>query len=353
MTDRLPRILDHLAPLVAADTRNPPRAITPDHPLLIAIRAALPSFEIDVTDHGEGSLVIDARRGEPSVLFNVHMDTVPTAEGWSRDPHDLHRGETRATGLGACDIKGAAAVLMTLAEDTDAPMRLVLTTDEEAGQSTCIRRFLESPPGVSLAVVAEPTEARAVTRHRGIVSARTVFGGESGHASQGGRSAVHQAARWIADASSGDLAAETRLNFGRIEGGVKPNMVAASCEVLYGFRPRPGEDAQATLRAIQGRAKDAEHHPRFVGPAMPSDADGRSAKAQGRASEAVETYGLAPGPQVDFWTEASLFSEAGIPALVLGPGDIAQAHTADEWVAYETLLATFDAYERIALAEGP
>ena len=347
MTDRLPRILDHLAPLVAADTRNPPRAITPDHPLVAAVRAMLPGFEVDVRDLGRGSLILDCRRGAPDVLFNVHLDTVPAAEGWSRDPHELLRGEDRAAGLGACDIKGAAAVLAALAETTDTPMRLVLTTDEEAGESSCVRTFLEDLPDVSLAVVAEPTNAEAVTRHRGIVSARAVFGGQSGHASQaGGRSAVHEAARWVADCASGDLAAETRLNFGRIEGGVKPNMVAASCEVLYGFRPRPGEDADMVLREIRGRAKSAEHTDRFKGPALPAGT-ARAVAAQKRASEIVQRLGLRTGAPVDFWTEASLFAEAGLPACVLGPGDIAQAHTADEWVSYDSLLATYDAYERI------
>ena len=346
MTDRLTRILDHLAPLVAADTRNPPRAITPDHPLIVAIRDSLPGFTIDVTDHGEGSLVIDAHRGAPDVLFNVHMDTVPAADGWTRDPHVLHRGETRATGLGACDTKGAAAVLFVLAAETDAPMRLVLTTDEEAGQATCVRRFVETPPDVSLAVIAEPTDARAVTQHRGVCSATARFSGTSGHASQGGRSAVHAAARWIADCEADDLAAETRLNFGRIKGGVKPNMVAASCDVMFGFRTPPGADHEDILRAVRGRAPEAEHATRFVGPGLPIATDVARA-AQDEAERHVRRFDLTPGDPVDFWTEASLFAEAGVPSVVLGAGDIAQAHTADEWVAYDSLLLLYDAYERI------
>ena len=347
MTDRLTRILDHLAPLVAADTRNPPRKIDGDHALVRAVREALPDgFDLDVSDLGGGSVILDARRGEPDVLFNVHMDTVPAADGWSREPHTLHRAEDRAYGLGTCDTKGAAAVLLTLAEDTDAPMRLVLTTDEEAGQATCVRTFLETLADVRLAVIAEPTDARAVTRHRGVCSATARFAGRSGHASQGGVSAVHQAARWIADCMADDLAAETRLNFGRIEGGVKPNMVAAACEVMFGFRTPPGEDHDDILRAVRGRAPEAEHATRFVGPGLPVGTDA-ARDAQDRAEAEARRLNLVTGDPVDFWTEASLFAAAEVPAVVLGAGNIAQAHAVDEWVSYDSLSRLYDAYERI------
>ena len=348
MTDRLTTILGHLAPLVAADSRNPPREIAADGPLVAAIRDGLPGFDIAVTDIGGGSVIIDAQRGRPDVLFNVHMDTVPAAQGWTRDPHDLLRADDRCVGLGACDIKGAAAVLMTLAGETDAAMRLVLTTDEEAGQSWCVRHFLETPPDVAFAVVAEPTEARAVTRHRGLVSAQAVFAGTSAHASEAATSsATHDAARWIGACLDTGVGQSNRLNFGRIEGGVKPNMVAASCEVLFGFRAEPGVDHEAVLAELRGHAPDAEHTTRFTGPALPSDMDGRAAAAQARAAEAIARYGLTPGEPVAFWTEASLFAASGVPVTVLGPGSIAQAHTADEWVGYDSLLATYDAYERI------
>jgi acetylornithine deacetylase len=225
-------------------------------------------------------------------------------------------------------------------------MRLVLTTDEEAGQSTCVRSFLETPLSADLAVIAEPTEGRAVTQHRGIVSGTARFGGESGHASQGpGRSAVHAAVRWMAKCLDSDTAAEVRLNFGRIEGGVKPNMVAASAEVLYGFRPRPGLDHAPVLKELRGHAPFADHADRFIGPALPSSDEAKA--AQKRAREAAEVRGLTLGDPVEFWTEASLFAAAGVPAMVLGPGHIGQAHAADEWVAYDSLLATYDAYARI------
>ncbi len=316
---------------------------------MAACRAGLPGFDINVTDYGDGSLVIDAKRGNPRVLFNVHMDTVPVAEGWSRNAHELLVTEDKAIGLGACDIKGAAAVLFAVAAATDAPMHLVLSTDEEAGQSTCIRRYLENPPDVDLAVVAEPTSVKPILQHRGIVSNRLTFVGASAHSSETGtKSAVHDAARWTVAVLDHPNAAPNRLNVGRVEGGVKPNMVAASAEILFGFRHAPGTDHNALLADFDALLPEgAERHPRFVGPALPSDSDGKAATAQTGAARMIETFGFEPGDPVDFWTEASLFAAAGVSATVMGPGHIAQAHTADEWVALSDLAAAFTAYERI------
>ncbi|WOI53060.1 acetylornithine deacetylase [Parvularcula sp. LCG005] len=344
-------ILDHLKALVAVDTQNPPRAVTADGPLVQTVRDRLPGFDIKVHDYGGGSIVIEAIRGDAPVLFNVHLDTVPVAEGWQSDPHTLKVTNGRVYGLGACDIKGAAACLFALASRTTAPMHLVLSTDEESGQSACIRRYLEVPPPVRQAIIAEPTSVRAVTEHRGILSAKMAFTGTSGHSSgEKAKSAVHDAARWITAVLDHPEAAKNRLNVGRIEGGVKPNMIAASAELLFGFRALPGTDHLALLEAFDSAASDivdAERMIRFVGPALPDDVDGPAGFAQAQATQWLDEVGLEKGEAVNFWTEAALFAAAGVPAIVLGPGDIAQAHTANEWVTIEQLELAYSAYERI------
>ena len=85
--------------------------------------------------------------------------------------------------------------------------------------------------------------------------------------------------------------------------------------------------------------------PRFKGPALPESAD--AAARQASLENWTRTKSLATAAPVDFWTEASLFAAAGVPALILGPGDIAQAHSADEWVSYEDLTTAYDAFHRI------
>ena len=124
-----------------------------------------------------------AVRGAPRTVFNFHLDTVPVAEGWSRDPLTLAIDRERATGLGACDIKGALAAMLAAASHTQADLAILVTSDEEAGNSCCVREFLAQEPAFDSAIVAEPTRCRAVLSHRGILSGSAVFTGITGHAS--------------------------------------------------------------------------------------------------------------------------------------------------------------------------
>ncbi|MEO1658447.1 MAG: acetylornithine deacetylase [Pseudomonadota bacterium] len=353
MSAALESILVALEPLIAVDTQNPPRDIDANGDLVRVVREALPDFEISVRDLDEGRLIIDAKRGSTPIVFNVHMDTVPAAPGWSTDPHTLTRVSDRAFGLGTCDTTGAAAVLIALAQATDLPFHLILTTDEEAGTSHCIRTLLADGFKADLAVVAEPTDATARLEHRGLVSAKAAFVGESAHASEARRpSAVHSAAQFIASALTDDAAEHNRLNFGRIEGGVKANMVAAEAEVLFGFRAAPGTDHRSFLDSVTAKAGGGTVTERFVGPALPSDDDGLAANAQREAKAWVERLGIPLGAPVDFWTEASLFAAAGIPTMVLGAGSITQAHNVDEFVTYDQLTTLYDLYHKIASYHG-
>ena len=110
-------VLRHLEALVAFDTRNPPRHIGTAG-IFDYLRANLPGFRCTVTDHGEGAVSLLAVRGAPTRVFNVHLDTVPSSPAWSADPLKLRVAGDRAIGLGACDIKGAAAGLVTAANRT-------------------------------------------------------------------------------------------------------------------------------------------------------------------------------------------------------------------------------------------
>ncbi len=350
-------VLAHLEALVGFDTRNPPRAIRADDGLVAYLAGHLPGFEIAIDDHGDGCVALYAVRGNPDLMFNFHVDTVPAAPGWTRDPLQLAVDGQRATGLGACDIKGAAACMLAAVERTDGPVALLFTSDEEAGSSRCIREFLAGGPRHDRVVVAEPTGCRAVLEHRGIVSARGTFAGETGHASGAGArrgSAIHRAAQWVVDAQVivGTLDNESRgplrglpFNVGRIEGGHKPNMIAAHCELAFGFRPLPGQDVDGLMsRFASTLPAGASFEVVFEGPSLADDDDGR-----GRAL--ADRLGARTGPPVSFWTEASLFSAAGAAAIVIGPGDIDQAHTADEWVALAQLDTMADFYRRV-LSDG-
>lgn len=343
-------VLQHLEALVSFDTRNPPRAIAPAGGIFDYIRAQLPGFDVDVVDHGSGAVSLFAARGNPQLLFNVHLDTVPDSPAWTADPLTLRVTEDRAIGLGACDIKGAAAALIAAANVTSGDAAFLFSSDEEANDPRCIAGFLARDHGFREVLVAEPTRCKAVLAHRGIASVQLKFRGQAGHASGANAmaaSALHQAMRWGADALAlvegeahqrfGGLTG-LRFNIGRVEGGIKANVIAPSAEVRFGFRPLPSQDIDGLHARFRALAPEsADYVDTFRGPSLPG---GDVAQAESRrlaARDLADALDLPIGNAVDFWTEASLFSQAGLTAIVFGPGDIAQAHTADEWVGLQQL----------------
>ncbi|WP_329740932.1 acetylornithine deacetylase [Dyella sp. A6] len=350
MNPLLQSTLEHLEALVGFDTRNPPREIGTGG-IFDYIRAQLPDFDVMVTDYGAGAVTLHAVRGEPKRLFNVHLDTVPDSPHWSAAPHTLRVTSDRAIGLGACDIKGAAAALLAVAKITDGPLALLFSTDEEANDPRCIAGFLKDRPAYDAVIVAEPTKGEAVLAHRGIQSVLMHFAGHAGHASgeqTPSDSALHQAVRWgnaaldFVDAQAherfGGLTG-LRFNIGRVEGGIKANMIAPTAEVRFGFRPLPTMHPDGLLERFRTLVEPApaEFAETFRGPSLPA---GDTATAEARrlaARDLADELEIPVGNAVDFWTEAALFSAAGYIAFVYGPGDIAQAHTADEWVALDQL----------------
>jgi acetylornithine deacetylase len=347
----LDTILRHLEALVGFDTRNPPRDIGTGG-IFDYLRAQLPGFRIEVTDHGAGAVSMLAVRGTPTRLYNVHLDTVPSSPHWSADPHALRVTGDRAIGLGACDIKGAAACLVAAAARTQGDAAFLFSTDEEANDARCIAAFLAREHGFREAIIAEPTRGEAVLAHRGIASVLMKFKGAAGHASGANAmetSALHQTVRWgaraldyvqqQAHARFGGLTG-LRFNLGRVEGGIKANMIAPAAEVRFGFRPLPSQDIDALHAQFRGFAAPealSHYEETFRGPSLPAGDVAMAEERRLAARDLADALHLPIGNAVDFWTEASLFSQAGLTAIVFGPGDIAQAHTADEWVALEQL----------------
>lgn len=360
MTDLLESTLGHLHELVSFDTRNPPRAIDTGG-IFDYLRAHLPGFDIEVTDHGAGAVSLHAVRGTPRYLFNVHLDTVPDSPAWSADPHAMRRLDDRVVGLGVCDIKGAAAALVAAANAGTGDAAFLFTTDEEANDPRGVAAFLARGIPYEAVVVAEPTMGEAVLAHRGISSVLMRFKGTAGHASAAldpSASALHQAIRWgaraldhvqsLAHARFGGLTG-LRFNIGRVEGGIKANVIAPAAELRFNFRPLPSMDVDGLLATFAGFAEPSVEHfeETFRGPSLPGGDIARAEDRRLAARDVADALQLPIGNAVDFWTEASLFSAGGYTAFVYGPGDIAQAHTADEFVTLEQLQRYAASVDRI------
>lgn len=339
-------ILDILADLVACDTQNPPRQIEAQglvHRCLV--QRLDPSFDLTIHDYGKGRINWLAVRGNPKRLFNVHLDTVPAGAGWKRPALSLTQESGRAYGRGVCDIKGAAAALIGAANQAD-DVAILFSTDEEGAESCCIKEFCASGEAQRFEsfVVAEPTECRPVVGHRGYLSVSGEFSGISGHTSQADllkESANHKAAVWIANALNRVEEFETQqlqgdsacFNVGRIDGGIKNNVVSERCRVTWSARVPAGYTNEALLQTLEiTNTPNTTWKTTFNGPPLPENSLQRQA-----AVKWCQDLGWEPVPDVSFWTEAALFAAMGKPTLVLGPGHISQAHTADEWVEIEQL----------------
>ena len=353
MSADLELILKHLNALIACDTSNPPRKI--EESGLIKYLHSLDFIEPIVTDLGEGSFNIFLTKGSPNYLVNIHLDTVPAGDGWVSDPLNLVIKNERAIGLGACDIKGAAACLLTLVEQGLKDYAILFSTDEEAGHSTCIKEYLKTKPIFKGVIVAEPTQNMAVTCHRGILTATQEFFCQAGHSSEQralNDNAIHKLTRWSDSAlkvaesynqtSFKDLTG-VAFNLGLIEGGIKPNIIADYAKIKFGMRPLPGQSFDDLLKEFN--VESIEYHskftPGFIAPALP--ASGNIADLE----SFVDELGLDLSPPVNFWTEASLFNEAGFRAVVFGPGNIADAHQPNESVSIDELIQALADFKKI------
>ncbi|MCB9563204.1 MAG: M20/M25/M40 family metallo-hydrolase [Kofleriaceae bacterium] len=294
-----------------------------------------------------------ARWGTPTLLLNVHVDTVPANTGWTRDPWAATVEDGRVWGLGACDTKGAiAAILCALDRAPARDLAVLFSGDEERG-TAAVHAFLASPAagGLRHAIVCEPTSRRAGLRHRGVLAHAATIRGRGGHSSRADDMpapivtmarlavALDQLGRDHRGRGPADMPGLC-MNVASIEGGVAFNVVPDAATLSWSVRPAPGFDRAAWDRQVAALAAS-------IDPAITIEtrldhapfACGDEAWARRILDGAVDDFvGL------DFWTEAALLQAAGIDAVVVGPGDIGQAHAPDESVSIADLRWAADGF---------
>jgi len=319
------------------------------------------------------------------VLFSVHQDTVPGA-GMTIPPWTPRIHENRLYGRGACDVKGGMAAMLAaiarLHQERPAAMPTIVlacTVNEEFGftGAAALPRLWE--PGVSkllprrpdAAVVAEPTSLQVVVAHKGVVRWRCHARGRAAHSAQpeAGENAIYRMARAlvaieryqkevVGPLGFHPLCGGATLSVGTIVGGVSVNTVPDRCTIeidrrLAG-REEPGV-AQSHLIEYLQRECDAaawlEHEPPLMS-GLPLDNDANGPLAERLASAACEVAGQSRQVGVPYATDAAVLAAAGIPAVVFGPGSIAQAHTADEWIDLDEVHQAAEIYYRFAATYG-
>ena len=288
------------------------------------------------------------------LLLAPHLDTVNAVSEKQFVPR-FARG--RIHGRGACDAKGSVAAMFAalnrLARQGRRPAATEIVfaglIDEENAQAGS-RALADGGCRADLAIVGEPTRLQIVTAHKGSLWLRLETRGKAAHGScpHLGKNAVHEMARIVDLLESGyarqlrrrhPLLGTPTINIGFIQGGTQPNIVPASCVAGADRRTLPGETEPSVraemnawlrrhgLRAALTSDKSAHCPPLETDPRLPL------------VQQFLQTARQKRPAGVDYFCDASILAQGGIPSIVFGPGDIAQAHAADEWIAQKSLEA--------------
>lgn len=293
-------------------------------------------------------------RPKQRILLAPHMDTVGVTDASKFKPRKVN---DRLYGRGACDTKGSIAAMFGMLLDiaTNGPrpketeIAFVGLVDEENDQ-TGSRKFGKSKKRFDLAIVGEPTRNKLVTAHKGDYWLRLETAGKAAHGSRPelGVNAVHrmaQAVTLIEEKYSRSLKKKRHallgnpsVNTGFIAGGRQPNIVPDRCEILIDRRTLPGENEKIiraelnSLFAVKGLDVQVSNQKAFPCAALETDPDLPLVR------QLMKTLRQKTPLGVDFFCDASnLFHFGAIPSVVFGPGDIAQAHTEDEWISIKSL----------------
>jgi len=355
-------LFTRLAEWVSFDTQNPSGHERPMVDALARQLTELGARTVEIVDVGAHAMVY-ARfgAGPPRLLLNVHIDTVPANTGYTSSPHTLVRRDGRLVGLGAADTKGAiAAILEALAVTQTAGQSptgvAILFSGDEERRGTCIRHFLANPTltaGLECAIVCEPTGCAVGWRHRGIGAAEMTATSPGGHSSRADVLPNPIAILARAAVALDDLGRRYRgtgpagfegicLNVASLDGGLAFNIVPTRATLRVSLRPAPGADLPALLAECEAAARAATA-PDQVTWSVANE----NPPFQTRDLPAFATWlgnRVAQPLDLAFWTEAALLSEAGIDAVVFGPGFIEQAHAADEYVDEAQLETAFQAF---------
>jgi len=370
MSPSLATAKELLARLVAFDTTS----FRTNIPLVEFVEAYLAghgvaSRRVPTADGHKASLfatIGPADRG--GIALSGHTDVVPVAgQRWDSDPFTLVERDGRLYGRGTCDMKGYIACCLAIvpglaARKLKVPFHLALSYDEEVG-CTGVRPMIaelgRSLPRPRYVFVGEPTGMAVVDAHKGPTRWRVDLTGRAAHSSMPhyGVNAVAYASRMIGELlrMEEELRAGphiprfdppwTTLQVTQIEGGTASNVVPAPCWFGWETRALPGFDpmtldrrlrafAEATcLSHMRRLAPEADIRIRITNsvPAYAADAGSDIVPLALKLAGQSETYA------VSYCTEAGLFQTGGAPAIVCGPGDIAQAHTENEFIRIDEL----------------
>jgi acetylornithine deacetylase len=311
----------------------------------------------------------ETRRG--GVVLSGHTDVVPVdGQNWTVDPFALVERDGRLYGRGASDMKGFLAIALALVPELvgrglERPLHLALSYDEEVGclgVGRMIEDLVQAGIRPESCIVGEPTLMKPVIAHKGKKSYRCTVHGFACHSAYApqGVNALEYAAEAVAFLKAmarrkrtegpfdhGFDVPHSTVHTGVFQGGTALNIVPHEAGFVFEFRHLPGDDPDAMLAEFRQHVEERllpemrgvwadsriEIETLSVLPALDTGPE-RAVVGLAQELSGIDDFG-----KVSFGTEASQFQAGGIPTVVCGPGSIAQAHKADEFVAVDQVVA--------------
>jgi acetylornithine deacetylase len=315
----------------------------------------------------------------PGIVLSAHTDVVPVeGQAWSSPPFTASRIDDRLIGRGSTDMKGFIARVLAnvdrFAQGASAtPVHLAFSYDEELGclgAPDLVSAIVALPARPAMCIVGEPTGLAVVRAHKGKVARRITVTGRGGHSSmphRGANAVVAAAAIVERLAARAELLAQvsgeatfdppyTTLHVGSLHGGSALNFIPDYATLEFEVRYLPGMDVPNLLAEIDAEidlaCANLKQHAAEAAISVETITDYPAfATPQGHPVLAAAAH-LADANSVagavSFGTEAGFYAAAGIPTVVCGPGDIARAHKADEWIGLEELAAADRMMQRLA-----
>lgn len=306
---------------------------------------------------GKYNLIAALGRGPGGLVLSGHSDTVPyDPHAWRSDPFELAERNGRLYGLGICDMKGFLAMAVQVAsefagKDLRQPLIVLATADEERAMDGVRALVAAGRPRARHAVIGEPTGGRPVRMHKGIFMDSIRVVGRGGHSSRPdlGANAIEGMHRVLGAllglrdelarrrGPAGFALAHPTLNPGCLHAGDSVNRIPAACELQVDLRFPPGHSLDALRRELRERAAAAlDGSPCAI--EFSSLFDGIEAfetRADSPLVQACEKLTGHGAGAAEFGTEGPFLNQLGCDTVILGPGDIEQAHKPDEFLALE------------------
>ncbi|QIL91206.1 acetylornithine deacetylase [Microbulbifer sp. SH-1] len=307
----------------------------------------------------KANLIATLGQGDGGLVLAGHTDTVPYDDNrWQSDPFKLSERDNRFYGLGSTDMKGFFPIAIEAAKSfVDKPLQqpliILATADEETSMSGARALVKAGRPKARYAIIGEPTGLKPIRMHKGMMMHALRITGQAGHSSNpaygaSALEAMHGAmgeilklrSEWQERYRNPGFAVQVpTLNLGCIHGGDNPNRICGHTELQFDLRPLPGMPMEALRGELHQRLQNCIHGERISFELAPliGDVEAYEEPAQSELVKVAEKLTGHSAESVAFATEAPFLQKLGMQTIVLGPGDIDQAHQPDEYLGLERI----------------